>query len=840
MSLPILEKTQSGPPSAPTSAPSGGQCPEAAPRPEPPRSPLLGAGESDEQSILAQCRDTTKLVSQLAAALKGLEADVVSLRRENKSLRKSMSGVQLPSTDHQRSDWDFMDAKPPRPCASQSMRDLHPRDENSGSPRPSWPTPRSSWPAPIVGRQRLSGSYDLDAPSTSPSSANLVECTTAGSASDTSTVQSRTQALFDFEVQEPFGLLGSSHVQSCEGNGSAAIREQFQSPDHSPWSLEQVVWLGQELDMRAIGTATVLDKDSTTSVSLAVEGLNRQLIECTDDLCIVYSQMNQGYYVLYRRGQLEKCAAVVRKTSLGRPSAEQVPSPLQTMVEMDSAGDAPLPGNSLALSSDSSLVGRKSSAFSETVPEQPTKTHTDGTPSQHSRISLLQLHDTPPEEGSGTIDFSFSDTGLRDVEELLRRGLTASAEDAVWQSLKMGRSAEASFDALMVAFEREGNLAKAQEWLWRMLEAGLDASEPSLSKIVAASCQQDSLRAEQFMTQMMHLRMRPSKSLFDVLIRVFAERRDVWKVEEWLLNAGQSGWTPEQFAFESVVLLFSERDVAKAEEWLSRSLQTDYRLPDVCYDAVVQALVLSRDSMRVADWLQRMVQDGRTPNDQTLQEAILLFVEVGEIEDAEMWLEQLSARRPVESLSNEFFHAAVQAGNLDAAERHLNAGQLNVERTEHVIAAHSRRGNAARAREAFDRFHQNGGSPTKEMGATTLATCVAVGDASGSEAVARAIAATTGLTKVQESLLRRVMGDVRASALLVELGVEAPSASDGEERDLKKPTPPTSLKVNSQIQRSSAHSNSTGDRKAVAAKAQRRSVGNGMRSRVPRPTPREN
>ena len=101
------------------------------------------------------------------------------------------------------------------------------------------------------------------------------------------------------------------------------------------------------------------------------------------------------------------------------------------------------------------------------------------------------------------------------------------------------------------------------------------------------------------------------------------------KVEEWLLNAGQSGWTPEQFAFESVVLLFSERDVAKAEEWLSRSLQTDYRLPDVCYDAVVQALVLSRDSMRVADWIQRMVQDGRTPNDQTLQEAILLFVEVG-------------------------------------------------------------------------------------------------------------------------------------------------------------------------------------------------------------------
>eukprot|EP00439_Symbiodinium_sp_Y106_P005622 s2773_g1.t1 len=46
--------------------------------------------------ILEHCRDTAKLVKQLASVLKGLEADVESLRRENHSLRKTVLAAVPP------------------------------------------------------------------------------------------------------------------------------------------------------------------------------------------------------------------------------------------------------------------------------------------------------------------------------------------------------------------------------------------------------------------------------------------------------------------------------------------------------------------------------------------------------------------------------------------------------------------------------------------------------------------------------------------------------------------------------------------------------------------------
>jgi len=48
-------------------------------------------GLHDQQEPVDHCMDTTRLVSELAAALKELEADVISLRHENRSLRETMS-----------------------------------------------------------------------------------------------------------------------------------------------------------------------------------------------------------------------------------------------------------------------------------------------------------------------------------------------------------------------------------------------------------------------------------------------------------------------------------------------------------------------------------------------------------------------------------------------------------------------------------------------------------------------------------------------------------------------------------------------------------------------------
>jgi hypothetical protein len=54
---------------------------------------------TEKQDILDHCRDTTKLVNQLASALKGLEAEMDGIRRENRNLRRTMAqGMPLEST----------------------------------------------------------------------------------------------------------------------------------------------------------------------------------------------------------------------------------------------------------------------------------------------------------------------------------------------------------------------------------------------------------------------------------------------------------------------------------------------------------------------------------------------------------------------------------------------------------------------------------------------------------------------------------------------------------------------------------------------------------------------
>lgn len=55
-------------------------------------------GDPEQEDILGHCRDTARLVNQLAAALRGLEADVNALRQENKTLRKTLSHGAVRST----------------------------------------------------------------------------------------------------------------------------------------------------------------------------------------------------------------------------------------------------------------------------------------------------------------------------------------------------------------------------------------------------------------------------------------------------------------------------------------------------------------------------------------------------------------------------------------------------------------------------------------------------------------------------------------------------------------------------------------------------------------------
>jgi hypothetical protein len=281
-------------------------------------------------------------------------------------------------------------------------------------------------------------------------------------------------------------------------------------------------------------------------------------------------------------------------------------------------------------------------------------------------------------------------------------------------------------------------------------------------------------KAEAVMLQMVHFRLRGSPEIFDIMIRMFSERRDALKVEEWLLNAGQSGWTPGQEAFESVVQLFAQIDAAKAEERLSRAQQTEYRLPDLCFDVVIRAFLRVSNASKANEWLSRMLNDGRSPSESTLQEAVTLLIESGDVPHAEAWLAQLASRYsvPVDAHCFALFNAAMNAGDFDCAERQLEAiGDTDPGRTQALVMAHSNRGDAARAKAVLERYRKLGGVPTAEINLAMLSTCAAAEDREGAQALAKMLAHSGNLTMSEFPLLQRAMGDEQASAIMKELGL---------------------------------------------------------------------
>jgi len=84
-------------------------------------------------------------------------------------------------------------------------------------------------------------------------------------------------------------------------------------PTLNPWSVDCAYRLegGADIVSRLAGQVRVLDAETIASVNLAIELLNKGSIHCPEDMCIVYSTSNQGYYLLHKRGKREAALASV-------------------------------------------------------------------------------------------------------------------------------------------------------------------------------------------------------------------------------------------------------------------------------------------------------------------------------------------------------------------------------------------------------------------------------------------------------------------------------------------------------------------------------------------------
>jgi len=637
-------------------------------------------GMHDQQEPVDHCMDTTRIVSELAAALKGLEADVISLRHENRSLREAMSqAMSMPGSGN--------DGGVRRPPGQSSMAD--PKEKLSGPfpsqraaavatssppPPPMRTAPRAAAVAAqvVASAQVQAAAFRYASPRQSlpPATARLqvapvfdgrvaIANTGAGLMEDEPdrSPLPRQQAV-GLEWSDPDGQQAQEVEQQPGSANDQAVSQACQLPQ---WDVQQSVWIGKEGDEdRFLGKAQMrmLPEDTFVSVDQAVDCLNRGVWRCPQDFCIAYSAPDRSYFLLHRRGHRKQAEELSRlclhnsqvlrdaqQLAASQRAAEAAQSESMPVAHLLGAACMPpqpsqtLPNSSPVLLGETApprlaagvacqvpivqapirhaLPVQHSPPVQQVLPVQQAQLVPQTLPAVQQALPAgaavpvvapgammyAGIHDAPVEPAEEALR-----VGGEEFEEGRPQSASLQAEELLWQSLRNGHQpSEANFDAVILALQGEGESTRADEWLWYALESGVTPSEESFGSIVLAACRHGATeKVEDAMMQMLNLRMRPSMQIFSVVISMFTQLRDAPRVEKWLLIAGQSGWTPEQWAFEAVVLLFAERDCLKAEEWLSRAQQMEHRLPDSCYDAVVQSFMRAGNATKASEWRSRM------------------------------------------------------------------------------------------------------------------------------------------------------------------------------------------------------------------------------------------
>lgn len=597
----------------------------------------------DKEDLFEHCKDTTKLVSQLASVIRGLESDVEHLRRENRNLRKTV-------------------------CANAEMsRQADLANAAQGLPVEQGPKNPVPLATPPLDLQRC----------VQPAEASTL----------TNTAPHQRVQIPDSIQQSPSSPPPTARIMQSLGS----MKGQSVLAPSSPRASQAVASSVGGPTAATVSTTSSPSRTTGQAYSTDPFGMQTEIVAAASP------------------GKAIQRSAVIERADLGVRN-----SPTMS----DRAVAAP-------------------SGF------------------------LIQAVNTPNAQPKEL---------LPTLEEIVSRGEAVKAEEVLIQSIRAGQQpSEACYDVIILALSRHGDNTRAEEWFRRMLEAGMVPSETSFNCVVLAACQEgDGNKVEETMTQMMRVPLRPSKDVFDSVLRLFASMGEAMKVEEWLLNAGQSGWTPEQAAFEAAVMLFADGDPVKADEWLSRAQQTEYRLPGICFCAVVQAFTHNGRIDKATDRLSKMIQNGHTPDETTVSDVVIALAEAGDVPLAEAWLAQLTARvnapACMDDLRKVVFDAAMRARDFGSAEGQLcQFFEPCPERYMQLASAIGSEGDQERARAVLEKFSAAGTAPTEEITTALLNMCAQLKDSNGAESAA--FSAGSALTDLQMTLLRQTVGDQHADEI---------------------------------------------------------------------------
>lgn len=820
--------------------------------------------DTQKEEILEQCRDTSKLVSQLAAVLRGLEADVEGLRRENQNLKKTMVSAlnqsgettevegpvvtpltaapsppverkQLPEPRKPQPVSQKPDPKEPVPSQTGSHTASHSTlsPVPPGSPAAGAQRPATGVQAPLspLEQWRSTKKDSLEPPKESAAPRRAAAKSEKERGPSTPTRQRDSQSDPDV-LQEAMRARDSPVTVAVATTSESGRRHDASGTDSSPKnsrggasaSTTQVTQQDPALAALAAAAAAGPQWSMNQALWVGSEAAADRLVGkvrfldkiLTTSVTAAIDALNQGIVQCP-----ENFCMVFSSSSKGFFLLHRKGFNEQAQVLLN----AEMASSPLATATDKKVESEPRTSRVAPQPQAAVLSHSAGGGALSEMQATTQQVAAPPVR---------LPPAPVTVEELAQQGQTLKAEELMWKLLQSGQPPETAFDALVLAFDRDSNTTKSEEWLWRALEAGIIPCQESFNAVILAGCEDGhAQKVEDALVQMMRHRMRPSKEVFDIVIRMFADFQNAAKVEEWLLNAGQSGWTPEQQAFEAVVLLWAATSAVKAEEWLSRSQQTEYRLGDQCYEAMVSAFLREQDWNKASEWLLLVLNEGRAAEDVTMQKVAAACVETGEARRAEAIIDLVGRSSPasVNALRRAIIDSAVRVGDSALAERHLNSlAEADPQRTAWVASLLTDQGKIDRAKTVLQLYLSSGGPATHDIGAALLTTCACDNDAEGAEAAVRMVTLTKPLDEHQVSLLQQAIGTERAEALILDLARE-PTMMENEGGSQPSQGPTSARRAPGSGRASSLASNQTVSSTRPAAQSSAASNRGGVASR---------
>eukprot|EP00434_Breviolum_minutum_P029232 symbB.v1.2.025854.t1/scaffold2539.1/size76650/2 len=376
----------------------------------------------------------------------------------------------------------------------------------------------------------------------------------------------------------------------------------------------------------------MLDKESFSSASAAVDALNRGLLKLPDDFVVVFSGSSGGYYLLYRQGLCEQAMMLVEEAA--PPKSQNTEGQVEPQLEGE-------PRQTMAVE-----------IIELAEHDQPAK-------AEELMRQALQIGPVPEAYDSLVMAYERCDN-------------IAKAEEWLWRALQSGIiPREECFGTVVVALCKQGAALKVEDTMAQMMHLRMRPPKEVFDKVIGLFAKQrNPIKVEEWLLNAGQSGWTPHQAAFEAVVKLYAEV-DTMKAEEWLRRSQETQYRlPDTCYYPVIMGLLRNGNPQKAEDVLSMMKANEFPIDDVVLQEVIALHAEVGNCLRAENLLETM-ENPRSNLDDLRLGIIDSALRAGEIEVAERQV--LLLADPEISRSKQVAAALSEAGDDSRAKAVLES-----------------------------------------------------------------------------------------------------------------------------------------------------------------------